>query len=143
MIYLDSSVVFSVHGRDSNTLAAVRLLQSAPIPFLLSPLCEVEFSNALGLRLFRREIIPAQAHASIGKFEGHVRNGVYRVLPLPELVFERAKKLTLSLTPSIGVRAADLLHVAAALELGATTLYSFDRKQHTAAGAAGLRVNPL
>jgi len=143
MIYTDSSVIFSVHGKDANTLAAVRLLESAPTPFLLSPLCEVEFANALGLRLFRKEILPAQAQASIDKLEGHIRNGVYKLVPFPEGAFDRAKTLALSLTPAIGVRSADLLHVAAALELGAEALYTFDRKQHAAASAAGLAVNPL
>jgi predicted nucleic acid-binding protein len=143
MIYLDSNIIFSVHGRDANTLAAVSLLESASAPFLLSPLCEVEFANAIGLRLFRKEILPAQAQASIGKLEGHVRNGVYRLLPFPEGAFGRARALALSLTPAFGVRAADLLHVAAAIELGAETFYTFDRKQHAAARAAGLKVNPL
>lgn len=143
MIYLDSSVVFSVHGKDANTLVAVRLLESASAPFLLCPLCEVEFVNAIALRLFRKEIHAAQAHASVGKFEGHVRNGVYRLFPFPESAFGRARELALSLTPTIGVRSADLLHVAAAIELGANTLYTFDQRQHRAARAAGLKVNPL
>jgi predicted nucleic acid-binding protein len=43
----------------------------------------------------------------------------------------------------IGVRAADLLHIAAALELGAKSLYTFDQKQSKAAQAAGLAVNEL
>jgi predicted nucleic acid-binding protein len=40
-----------------------------------------------------------------------------------------------------GTRDADLLHVAAALELGADYLYSFDRKQRTVAQAVRLRLN--
>jgi predicted nucleic acid-binding protein len=44
-------------------------------------------------------------------------------------------------TAKLGTRAADLLHVAAALELGADYLYSFDRKQRTLAQAVRLKVN--
>ncbi len=143
MVYLDSSFVFSVHARDTNTVGAVGLLQSAPIPFVFSRLCEVEFVNALALRLFRKEILPAQAQASISRLERHIRSGVYKRLAFPEEAYERAKTLALTLTPSIGVRTADWLHVAAAIELGAVALYTFDQRQHRTAQAAGLKVNSL
>jgi hypothetical protein len=35
------------------------------------------------------------------------------------------------------------LHIAAALELGAKYLYTFDLRQHQAAQAVGLKVNQL
>jgi predicted nucleic acid-binding protein len=44
------------------------------------------------------------------------------------------------ITPAIGARAADLLHIAAALELGATHLYTFEQRQKRAAQATGLTV---
>ena len=62
---------------------------------------------------------------------------------MPEAAFARAKILAQTLTPSIGVRSADLLHVAAALEIGARSLYTFDTKQNKTARAEGLAVNPL
>jgi predicted nucleic acid-binding protein len=143
MIYLDSSVLFSVQGRDSNTFAAVSLLQSASEPLVLTPLCEVEFINALSLRIFRNVTSHAQAQASASDLELNLRNGVYQLVPFPEAAFTRAKVLAQTITPSIGVRSADLLHVAAALEIGARSLYTFDIKQHKTARAAGLAVNPL
>ena len=72
-----------------------------------------------------------------------MQSGAYLVRPLPENSFIRAKGLAQKVTPNIGVRAADLLHIAAALELGAKSLYTFDQKQHQAALAVGLRVNQL
>lgn len=143
MIYLDSSVVFSVQGRDANTNAAVALLQSVGETLAITQLCEVEFANALCLRMFRKEISRDEAAGSIADLEQNIRTGVYQLLPFPESAFARAKVLALSLTPSIGVRSVDLLHVAAALELGAGTLYTFDQKQHRTARAAGLNVNHL
>jgi len=143
MVYLDSSVVFSVHSRDANTLAAVSLLQPAHAPLVLTQLCEVEFINALCRRVFQKEISHTQARASMGDLELNLHKGVFRLLPFPEAAFTRAKVLAQSLTPSIGVRAADVLHVAAAIELGATSLYTFDQRQQRTAQAAGLAVNPL
>ncbi len=41
----------------------------------------------------------------------------------------------------IGTRTADLLHVAAALELGVDWLYSFDKQQRKLARAVRLKIN--
>jgi predicted nucleic acid-binding protein len=143
MIYLDSSVVFSVQVKDRNTLAAVTLLQSKHDILALTQLCEVEFVNALYLRLFRKDISESQAQASLADFEKNLLKGIYQLLPFPNTAFDRAKELAQTLTPTIGVRAANLLHVAAAVELGASSLFTFDRRQHRTAKAAGLTVNPL
>jgi predicted nucleic acid-binding protein len=75
--------------------------------------------------------------------ERNLHNGVFGLRPFPENTFTRARTLAQMLTPVIGVRTADLLHVAAALELGAKRLYSFDQKQRKAAESAGLKLNPL
>jgi hypothetical protein len=143
MIYLDSSVVFSVQVKDANTAVAVALLQSEHETLALTRLCEVEFVNALSLRLFRKEISESQAQASVADLEKNISRGIYQLVPFPDGIFARAKALAHTLTPTIGVRALDLLHVAAALELGASALYTFDHKQHRTAQAAGLTVNPL
>jgi predicted nucleic acid-binding protein len=143
MIYLDSSVVFSVQGRDANTVAAIALIKSTPEQPILSQLCEVEFVNALGLRMYRKGISQTQAQASIADFEQNLLKGLYRTFPLPDRAFTRAKILAQTLTPAIGARAADLLYVSAAMELGASALYTFDQKQHRTAQTAGLAVNPL
>jgi hypothetical protein len=62
---------------------------------------------------------------------------------LPEAAFERARKLSRQTTPQFGTRTADLLHVAAALEVGATGFFGFDLQQRKLAEAAGLKINPL
>ena len=60
---------------------------------------------------------------------------------LPDAAFERAKVLSRQQTPKLGTRTADLLHVAAAVELGAVSLFSFDLQQRKMAQAAGLKLN--
>lgn len=143
MIYLDASVLFSVHSMDTNTPPAVHLLKEAKESFACTRLCQVEVTNALCLRLFRKEITLQQLQDSVQDFQSRIHSGVFRLLPFPESAFDRAQTLALSLTPLIGVRSSDLLHVAAAIELGAGTLYTFDQKQHKTAVAAGLKVNAL
>ncbi len=141
MIYLDASFVFSLHYRDSNTPAALALVAKAPAPLLLTSLCELETVNAFCLRVFRNEMTAANMITAVQDMQADIRSGVLHFRPLPESAFARAKNLAQSQTLAIGVRAADLLHVAAALELGATALYTFDQRQHKTAQAAGLTVN--
>jgi predicted nucleic acid-binding protein len=143
MIYLDASVVFSLHFRDSNTVEAMRLVSTATETLLVSALCEMETINAFGLRVFRSEMSERNMDNAVKDLESDLRSGFLQWRPIPEAAFARAKALAQSITPSVGVRAADLLHIAAAFELGAKTIYTLDQKQHRAAQEAGLILNPL
>ncbi len=55
-------------------------------------------------------------------------------------VLARAEELAIRHTPATLCRSLDTLHVALALELGATEFYTFDTRQATMARAAGLAV---
>jgi predicted nucleic acid-binding protein len=102
----------------------------------------VEAVNALQLRVSRKEISAKQAKASWDDLVQDLRSGVLTLLSLPDAAFERARALSLQATARLGTRTADLLHVAAALEMGAERLYSFDRQQRKLAQAVRLKVNP-
>ena len=110
---------------------------------LITALCEVEAVNAIAQRVFRKQISQRQADASIQNLAGDLRDQVFQWAGLPEPAFVRARVLSRQLTPKLGTRTADLLHVAAALELGATGFYTFDFNQRKAAQSAGLKTNPL
>jgi predicted nucleic acid-binding protein len=124
-------------------VAAATALHSTDEPLLLTPLVELEVVNALHLRVFRKEMASQQAADSTRDFDNDLRAGVYQLRSLPESAFERARQLARQLTARLGTRSADLLHVAAALELGASGFFSFDRLQRKMAEAAGLTLNPL
>lgn len=143
MIYLDTSFVCSLHMRDSNSPVAAQLVQRAREPLVISTLAEVEAVNAFSLRLFRQEWTYVNMRNAVRDLAADMQNGLLLQMLLPDAAFERAKALAQTLTPSIGVRSADLLHLAAAIELGAGTLFTFDQRQQKAAKAAGLAVNPL
>ncbi len=143
MIYLDSSVLVSMHIRDVNTPAALALVRSADESLLMSSLAEFETVNAFSLRVFRNEMLTINRDNAVRDLDDDVENRMLTLAAVPESAFARAKVLAQSLTPTIGVRALDLLHVAAALELGASSLFTFDQKQHRTARAAGLKVNHL
>jgi predicted nucleic acid-binding protein len=143
MIYLDTSVLVSMHIRDANTPAALMLVRGADEALMMSSLAEFETVNAFSLRVFRNEMTAINRDNAVRDLDDDVEDGVLNLVPVPDGAFARAKALAQTLTLTIGVRALDLLHVAAALELGASSLFTFDLKQHRTAQAAALTVNPL
>jgi hypothetical protein len=139
--YFDPSFLTSLYSPDCNSAAAAgAIAKSGPIRFITT-FAELEVVSSLGLRTFRHEISPGEAKASLRQFDEDIRNGVFRLRPLSEQVFQRAHDLSRRTTPQLGTRTADLLHVAAALELGAQILYSFDQQQRKLAKAVRLKVN--
>ncbi len=141
--YADTSFLVSLYSVDANSAAAVQAMRAARGVLLLTTFTELEVVNALELRVFRKEVSPAQARSSLNDFEQDLRSGIFQLKPLPDNVFGRARQLSRRTTPRLGTRTADLLHVAAALELGSDWFYSFDRQQRKLAQAVKLKVNPL
>jgi predicted nucleic acid-binding protein len=116
-------------------------MQSSKGELFITVLGELEMANALELRIFRKELSSAQARASLKDFERDVRDSVFQIRPLSDQVFERASQLSRQTTARLGTRTADLLHVAAAIELGVDCLYTFDRHQRKLAQAITLGLN--
>ena len=139
--YVDTSFLISLYSLDANSHAALQAMQTSQGEHLLSTLGELEAINALELRVFRREISRPQAQASWDLLAADLRDGAFQLKSLPDRVFERAQELSRRTTARLGVRTADLLHVAAALELGAERMYSFDSQQRKLAQAMHLKLN--
>lgn len=140
-IYADSSFLVSLYSADANWAVAARTMETSKGECLVTTLGELEVVNAFGLRVFRKEISAGQAQSSLIDFEKDLRDGILQLRALPEPVFERARLLSQQTTPKLGTRTADLLHIAAALELGVDYLYSFDQHQRKLAQTVHLRLN--
>jgi len=102
---------------------------------------ELEIVNAMGLRVFRKEISAVQAQSSLREFERDLRDRVFQLTGLADSFLERARQLSRQSTSKLGTRTVDLLHVAAALELGADCLYTFDQHQRKLAQTLRLKLN--
>ena len=95
----------------------------------------------MGLRVFRKEVSPGQAQSSLLEFERDLHDGVFLLRELTDPILERARRLSRQTTAKLGTRTADLLHVAAAIELGADSLYTFDLHQRKLAQILRLKLN--
>jgi len=140
-IYADSSFLVSLYSADSNWAAASSTMEASSGECFVTTLGELEVVNVFGLRVFRKEVSAAQADASVIDFEKDLRDGTLQLRGLSDSIFERARQLSRQTTAKLGIRTADLLHVAAALELGADYLYTFDRQQRKLAQSLRLKVN--
>lgn len=138
--YADTSFLFSLYIPDSNARSAVAKIGAAARPLIVSEFGEFEFVNALALRVFRKELRATEVNAVFSLFKDDVNRGLVRVAPIPASSFDRAKQIARKYTPTTGVRALDVLHVASAVALRASTFYTFDRSQAKLAAACGLRV---
>ena len=96
---------------------------------VLSPLTQYEFGNALRFAEFRRLLKPGAAAQSWALFEAALAQGrlIVETCNLADIVDE-AKRLSATHTINGGHRGFDILHVAAALKLGATEFLTFDGK---------------
>ena len=139
--YLDASFLVSLYNPDANSAAAAHIMRSSRCDHVVSTLCEVEFANALQLRVFRKHASAAQTAASAVELDSDLRGGVFRLQSLTEQAFEKARQLSRQYTARLGTRTADVLHVAAALDLGADYLYTFDEQQKKLAKAVGLKLD--
>jgi predicted nucleic acid-binding protein len=140
-IYADPSFIVSLYSPDANSTAAAHSMQTSSEERFLTTFGELEVVNAMGLRVFRKEISPAQAQSSLLEFENDLRDGVFQLRGLPDSILERARQLSRQTTPKLGTRTADLLHVAAALELGVDSLHTFDHHQRKLAQSLRLKLN--
>lgn len=128
-VYADTSFIFSLYVLDANSRPAAARMAKASLPILISSLGELEFLNALSLRLYRKELGPSEAEAAREMFEEDIRTGIFQSSPLTGLAFDRAGLIAQRQTPKLGTRTLDVLHVATALILNANTFYTFDRSQ--------------
>jgi len=137
----DTSFFFSLYGNDVHSPRAVTWIASCRRPLTLSPFNAFEFGNALRLAEFRKVVKPGEALLFWSQFEAGMRRGrlVEQSCNLAD-VLDEATRLSSTHTLIGGHRALDLLHVAAALVMGAGEFLTFDKNQKRLAEAEGLIV---
>jgi len=137
---VDASFLFSLYVLDVNSAEASAKMKRADLPLLLIDVGKIEILNAIGLRLFRKELLPTEATKVYDLFGEDVEQGVVLIVPLPAAAYQLAERIARRHTPPLGTRTLDVLHVAGALALKARAFYTFDKKQAKLAATLGLRI---
>ena len=139
-VYADSGLLCSLYAPDAHTDAAIARMGRVKGPIPLIWLHQLELRNALRLRVFRREITAAQRDAALNAFLADAAAGIYAAAdPVPGAVMMEAERLSALHSETLGTRSLDIMHVAAALVLGASEFWTFDKRQAALAKAAGLK----
>ena len=141
--YPDSSFLVSLVSRDTNSPSAAKFMRSHSEELAFTPLHRIEVRNALRNAAARGEITNEERRSAFHAVEEDLREG----LLIPASIswtdaLRRADELSERHREKDGQRTLDLLHVAIAIEMGASIFLSFDKRQRRLARAAGLHVKP-
>ncbi len=139
MTYLDTGCFVKLYYPEPDSAKVIALIQGKSLCH--TPLHELEFVNALQLKVFFSSATAAQATAARALVETDLKAGVL-VSPSGEWkdVFTEAVKLAEQHTGTIGCRSLDILHCASAKLLAASEFISTDSRQKKLAVAMGLNL---
>jgi predicted nucleic acid-binding protein len=141
--YADTGVMVKGYVFEADSEKAVGILDSLGQHLLYSHLHSIEVPNAIRLKRFRGEITKSQESAATRAFLSDIESGALTPCEydLGE-VFLLSERLSAKHSSTLGSRSLDLLHVAAAMEAGATHFVSFDTRQRKVALLSGLKLLP-
>jgi predicted nucleic acid-binding protein len=140
-IYADPSALVSLYLHQPRSLEVVswrrRLTGSLPVTHH----GRAEMTNAIGLAGFRGDISHEDTVGAWAALDQDFVDGHLGLVPIAwRSAFKVAGELSRKHSPELGTRAADVLHVACALELGLKRFLSFDGRQKILAARCGLRL---
>jgi len=139
-VYADSSFVVSLYVMDRHSRAAVQRMVSRP-RLWLTPLHSAEWIHAIERQVFQKNLSIDQAQQVYTEFDRDRESGIWIQVALPETMFVACCDLSRRYTARLGNRTLDTLHVASALELKATSFWTFDERQAKLARAVGLNTD--
>ena len=141
--YADTSFFLSLYTADAHHEAAVELLKRIKTALPLTAFQRHELRNAARLQVFRKDMTEQELEAVLRNIEADVKDGFLVEAGIAwSAVFTEAETLSAAHAERIGTRGMDILHVAAALVIGARDFLTFDTRQKALAVKAGLRVKP-
>jgi len=137
--YLDTGCLVKLYYPEPDSAHVIARIQGKPIGY--TPLHELEFLNALQLKVFLKNATPQQVAAARGLVEADLKSNVLVSVggEWPN-IFREAVKLVEQHTGTIGCRSLDILHCATAKILAATEFMSTDVRQKKLAAAMGLNL---
>lgn len=143
MTYADTGFLVSLYLSESTSAEASTVVEALPEPITVTWLTELEFENAVHRAVLRSILTPRIAVLVLEQYAENKAQGAYlRAIVDAEAMAAEASRLAKALTPTVGTRTLDLLHVASAHLLKCDRFLSFDERQRRAASYCGLEVHP-
>jgi len=141
--YFDSAIIVKLYVREANSPDAIRLVGACLAPCWLTQWQVLEVRNAIRLKAFRKEVTAGEMNQSIAAFQQDIAAGRWqRHVCSAAAVEQMADELPASHSAMLGCRTLDIIHVAAAIVIGAKEFVTFDGRQAALAKLAGLTVKP-
>ena len=142
-VYFDSAIILKLYVQETTSPDAIGLVAGYTAPYALTQWQALEVKNAIRLKAFRNEITATEMSQSITAFEQDIAAGRWqRPVYTPATVEEKAEELSASHSAGLGCRTLDIIHVAAALVIGARDFITFDPRQSALAKQVGFVVKP-
>lgn len=138
MIYLDTSYIVKCYVREPGTAEILRWLEGTSGLFT----CihgRLELFAALRRHLSEGRLTPAAGRGVFRRIEADERDGLWRWLPVSQILVASACERMQRLPHGVSLRAADALHLACAADNGFDTIYSHDRRLLESAPHFGLK----
>ena len=140
MIYLDTSAAVPMFVPEPASPAIEAWFESCTEPLVSSDWIVTEFSSALSIKVRKREISARQAQAAWKDFDAFCKSGL-RLLPVSRKAFAEAGGMARN--AASGLRSGDALHLAMALEAGASGIATADETLAKNAKTSGLAVSQI
>jgi predicted nucleic acid-binding protein len=142
MTYLDTGCLVKLYYPEADSADVISRIQGRTICY--TPLHELEFVNALQLKIFQKGANAGQVAAARSLVEADLQTGVLKRTAgeWPE-VFREAVDLAEKHGATLGCRSLDILHCAAAKIENAAEFISTDTRQKKLALAMGLNLVTL
>lgn len=139
MTYLDTGCFVKLYYPEPDSAKVVAQIQGKPVCY--TPLHELEFINALQLKVFFKSASASQVTAARTAVEADLKAGVLVSAPSDwKDIFQQAVKLAETHTAVVGCRSLDVLHCAAAKVLAINEFISTDARQKKLAVSMGLNL---
>jgi predicted nucleic acid-binding protein len=137
--YLDTGCFVKLYYPEPDSARIIASIRGKSVSF--TPLHELEFVNALQLKVFFKTATAAQVTAARALVAADLQAGVLVSAGGDwKEVFQEAVKLAEQHSGTMGCRSLDVLHCAAAKVLGASEFISTDARQKKLATAMGLNL---
>ena len=136
MVYLDTSVAVPLFVQEAASDRVAAWFATCADPIVSADWIVTEFASALSIKERRGDITEEDARVVWTEFEAFCGTGM-RLVPVSRKSFEEAASLARD--AASGMRSGDSLHLAVALEIGASSMATADANLDTNAKKKGLK----